>query len=213
MTPMNRKPPGLQNATHEADSMSVQTCEVPSTSVLDRQWVESAFFRDAYRVPLSYATPTQSAPGGPDVIDVFFAVFGHHPMGMKRLLIGRNWLAAKCGLAVPLTSAILTPQREASYTVGDTIGPWPIFSLTPRELVAGRNNTHLDFRLSVLVETTTGANSHSFAVHAATQQSAVISTVCHTHNVFGKLYLLCIIPFHIWGVKLLIARAVSAGRL
>lgn len=60
-------------------------------------------------------------------------------------LIARNRLAALCGLEVPTASEILNPLKMSSYDVGGKIGPWPIFSLTESELVAGRNNKHLDF--------------------------------------------------------------------
>jgi hypothetical protein len=43
--------------------------------------------------------------------------------------------------------------------------------------------------------------------------SVVVSTLCTVHNAFGKLYLFVIIPFHRWGVRRLISRAVIAGRL
>jgi hypothetical protein len=95
----------------------------------------------------------------------------------------------------------MNPQIKRCYKVGDKIGPWPIFGLTEDELVAGRDNKHLDFRLSVLRETNGGS------------ESAVISTVCTTHNAFGKLYLFFIVPFHKWGVQRLISRAMAAGRL
>ena len=95
----------------------------------------------------------------------------------------------------------MKPEAKDSYTVGDKIGPWPIFSLAQSELVAGRDNKHLDFRLSVLKE----ANGETM--------STVISTVCTTHNAFGKIYLFFIIPFHKWGVRRLMSRAIAAGRL
>ena len=43
--------------------------------------------------------------------------------------------------------------------------------------------------------------------------TTVVSTVCTTHNAFGKLYLLLVIPFHKWGVQRLMAHAVARGRL
>jgi hypothetical protein len=85
--------------------------------------------------------------------------------------------------------------------VGDKIGVWPIFALTETELVAGRDNKHLDFRVSVLKETDGGT------------ASVVVSTLCTVHNAFGKLYLFVIIPFHKWGVRRLMRRAIMAGRL
>ena len=168
-------------------------CEVPEASALDRRVVAESCFRDAYRAPLG--KPEAS------VVDIFFAVFGHHPGWMKRLLILRNRFAAAAGLETPRDAEILHPQRRPHYAVGDKIGPWPIFGLTATELIAGRDNKHLDFRLSVLREP------------AGSPPSAVISTVCTTHNRFGRVYLRCVIPFHRWGVQTLISRALAAGRL
>jgi hypothetical protein len=173
--------------------MQIEECDVPRLSVLDRRLVEAAFFRDSYRTPL---IRTQAS-----VVEIFFAVFGHHRLWMKTILMVRNRLASLCGLDVATDSEIMKPEVKRSYNVGDKVGPWPVFSLTQSELVAGRDNTHLDFRLSVLKEENGEA------------MSAVISTVCTTHNAFGKLYLLFIIPFHKWGVRRLISRAAAAGRL
>jgi Protein of unknown function (DUF2867) len=173
--------------------MTIEECDVPDLSVLDRRVVEAAYFRDSYRVPLARKQAS--------VVDVFFGVFGHHPLWMKHILITRNRMALFCGLDAPTAGEIMNPQVKSSYSVGEKIGPWPIFFLTGSELVAGRDNKHLDFRLSVLKEGSGEA------------VSAVISTVCTTHNAFGRLYLFFIIPFHKWGVKRLIGRAVSTGRL
>jgi hypothetical protein len=173
--------------------MSIVACEVPTLSVLDRRLVDGAFFHDSYRAPLSRARD--------DVVEVFFAVFGHHPTWMKIVLVLRNRLASCFGLEVSTAAEIMRPQAKSSYQVGEKIGPWPIFHLTETELVAGRNNKHLDFRLSVLKE----ADGESF--------NAIVSTVCTTHNAFGKIYLVLIIPFHKWGVRRLMSRAVAEGRL
>lgn len=173
--------------------MPIEECNVPLCSVLDRRLVDAAFFRDSYRTPLTH--PQAS------VVEIFFGVFGHHPLWLKRVLIVRNRVASFCGLDAATVSEIMKPEVKRSYIVGDKIGPWPIFSLTQSELVAGRDNKHLDFRLSVLKE------KNGEAV------SAIISTVCTTHNTFGRLYLFFVIPFHKWGVRRLMSRAVAAGRL
>jgi hypothetical protein len=43
--------------------------------------------------------------------------------------------------------------------------------------------------------------------------SVIVSTICTVHNVFGKIYLFFIIPFHRAGVRSLISNAVAAKRL
>ncbi|MEQ1516900.1 MAG: DUF2867 domain-containing protein, partial [Usitatibacteraceae bacterium] len=110
-------------------------------------------------------------------------------------------IALAFGLDAPTAAEIMKQEVRPAYEIGDKIGPWPIFEISGNELVAGRNNKHLDFRLSVLRE------PHGAATHT------VISTICHVHNVYGKIYLWFIVPFHKWGVKQLIARAIAAGRI
>ena len=173
--------------------MAIVECEVPVASVLDRQLVDAAYFRDAYRAHMCRPNAT--------VVEIFFAVFSHHPAWIKWALRIRNRIASACGLDAPTADEIMNQQMRPAYEVGDKIGPWPIFALSPNELVAGRNNKHLDFRLSVLRE------PHGAAA------STVISTICTVHNVYGKIYLFFIVPFHKWGVKQLIARAIASGRL
>jgi hypothetical protein len=160
---------------------------------MERRWVDRAYFRDSYRFPIR--------SGGVTPIGIFHAVLAHHPWWIKAVLIIRNCIATLCGLAAPTMSAVLRPSVNESYRVGETIGVWPIFALTEVELVAGRDNTHLDFRLSVLKETGDSA------------PSAVISTVCVVHNWFGRVYLFFVAPFHKWGLRWLISNAMAAGRL
>lgn len=173
--------------------MSIIACEVPTLSVLDRRLIEEAFFHDAYRAPLSRPRA--------GVVEVFFAIFGHHPMWMKVVLVLRNWMASCFGLEVPTAAEIMRPQMKARYHVGEKVGPWPIFHLSEIELIAGRNNKHLDFRLSVLKET------------SGVISTAVVSTICTSHNAFGKAYLILVVPFHKWGVQRLMSQALAQGRL
>lgn len=173
--------------------MHVTPCDVPSASVLSRDLIDRADFCDSYKAPLSDEKLT--------LVDIFFGIFGHRPGWMKLLLIARNKGASLVGLEAPKASDVLNLQRKDRYAVGEKIGNWPIFALEENELVAGRNNKHMDFRLS-LIKARDGGNT-----------SVIVSTICTVHNVFGKCYLLCIVPFHKRGVRMLITNAVKAKRL
>jgi Protein of unknown function (DUF2867) len=174
-------------------AMSVEECAFPQHSAIDRQMVDAAYFRDSYRTPLRTADSSMAA--------IFFDLFGHNPGWVKALLLARNRIAAGFGLDVPKAADIQHPTQKAHYAVGDLIGPWPIFCLTEHELIAGRDNKHLDFRLSLLREQRGG------------ETSLIVSTVCDVHNMSGKIYLFFIVPFHKWGVKNIISKAAQAGRL
>jgi Protein of unknown function (DUF2867) len=173
--------------------MLVAPCPLPVNTALERKFVEGAFFTDSHRVALMH--------GDPSVVDIFFAVFGHHPAPLKAILLLRHRVGAWFGLNAATSAEILSPTRAASYRVGQNIGPWLIYFLGENELVAGRDNSHLDFRLSVLKHRT---GSTAFAI---------VSTVCRTQNWFGRVYLRLIARFHKWGVQRLLSRAARAGRL
>ncbi|MCJ0763974.1 DUF2867 domain-containing protein [Variovorax terrae] len=160
---------------------------------MDRRWVGAAYFRDSYRAPMH-----RSDAGA---VDLFLGIFAHRPTWIRVILMIRNAAASLCGLDAPTAAEVMNPVFKARYAVGDRIGAWPIFALTDNELVAGRDNRHLDFRVSVLRMVDGGT------------ASVVVSTVCVVHNTFGKVYLFCIVPFHSWGVRRLISNAVTSGRL
>jgi hypothetical protein len=173
--------------------MSVIECDVPAASALDRGLVANCDFHDSYRVPLSHP--------GLGMADIFFAVFGHTPFWMKAMLVVRNALARLAGLEAPTVTEIMKPQVRDTYRAGDKIGPWPVFFVGENEIIAGRDNRHMDFRLSVL------------KVADGAAASVVVSTICSVHNLFGTIYLALIVPFHRSGVQALLSRAVKAGRL
>ena len=120
---------------------------------------------------------------------------------MNLLLIARNKVAGFAGLETPTTSEILNIEKRDRYIVGQKIGPWPIFFLGPDELVAGRDNKHMDFRLSIM------------KARDGNSPSVVVSTLCMVHNRFGRYYLASITPFHKFGLRKLMASALAAGRL
>jgi hypothetical protein len=173
--------------------MSVVECDVPRHSALGKDLIERADFRDAYCAPLS-----RSDLG---VVEIFFAIFARRPGWMNLMLIARNKAAALAGLEVPTTAEIMNMEKKHSYFVGEKIGPWPIFFLGSDELVAGRDNKHMDFRLSIM------------KVHEGMTPSVVVSTLCMVHNKLGQYYLSSIIPFHKFGLRRLMTSALAGERL
>jgi len=172
--------------------MSVVECDVPRHSALGKDLIERADFRDAYRAPLSRSDRS--------VVEIFFAIFAQRPGWMKLMLIARNKAAALAGREVPRKSEIMNMEQRDRYFIGEKIGPWPIFFLSSDELVAGRDNKHMDFRLSIMKVHDDGP-------------SVVVSTLCMVHNKFGQYYLSSITPFHKFGLRRLMASALAAHRL
>lgn len=173
--------------------MNVVECSVPADSALGASIVRRADFRDAYRVPLRQPNLGMA--------EIFAGIFAHRPAWMTAALIVRNKLAALAGLEVPTTQEITQFKPRDYYAVGEKIGPWPIFFFSANELVAGRNNKHMDFRVSLM------------KVSDRSGPGVVLSTICTVHNTFGRVYLSSVIPVHKYGVRTLMTNAVAAQRI
>lgn len=100
-------------------------------------------------------------------------MMGRSPRWVDALVKLRNLLVAPFGLK---TSA----PREAS----DVIGLFPVLSQTPDRLIAGFDDSHLDFRVVVDV------------VRSGNGQNVTATTLVLTHNWLGRIYLATILPFH-----------------
>ena len=76
---------------------------------------------------------------------------------------------------------------------------FPCLSRTPERVVMGLNDSHLDFRLTV----------DAIALHGQTQRFTA-TTVVKPHNLFGRMYLATIMPFHKMIVPAMLARVQRA---
>lgn len=76
----------------------------------------------------------------------------------------------------------------------DKIGPFPVVLETGDELVAGFDDRHLDFRISIM----------------ARRGEVSMATWVHTHNLGGRCYLRAILPFHVVIVRNALERVAAA---
>jgi hypothetical protein len=92
--------------------MVVTRCDLPTDTAIDPELIRYAFFTDSYRVRLRRANAS--------VVDIFFAVFGHHPAWLKAVLLARHRVGALIGLRAARTSQILNPSVSpfAAHTIG-----------------------------------------------------------------------------------------------
>lgn len=109
----------------------------------------------------------------------------HGPRWIDTLLRLRNILVTPFGLKT---------SGEGEPAPGGLIGLFPVLSETPERLVAGFDDSHLDFRIVVDV---TGA---------AASRRVTSTTLVRTHNLLGRTYLTLIMPFH-----KLVARSMMRG--
>lgn len=144
--------------------MSVQ--EVPPAVDTDAL-LAGAQFVDAFRVEV--------AKHDLDARSAAERMMAHQPRWAEALLKLRNMLVAPFGLKTSGASA--AAPREM-------IGIFPILSQTPDRLIAGFNDSHLDFRVVVDVAA------------SGTARSVTLTTLVLTHNRLGRTYLAVIKPFH-----------------
>jgi Protein of unknown function (DUF2867) len=88
-----------------------------------------------------------------------------------------------------LRDTLVTPfglktSDSDNRTSSDVIGIFPVLSQSPARLVAGFDDSHLDFRVVVDVAT------------AGPGQQVTATTLVLTHNWLGRIYLAIILPFH-----------------
>jgi hypothetical protein len=126
-----------------------------------------AQFADAFRVEV-----TDSAL---DARHAAERMMGRQPRWAEALVKLRNMLVAPLGLK---TSGEGAPAPRGMIVI------FPVLSETPDRLIAGFNDSHLDFRVVVDVTTPEGV------------RQVTLTTLVKTHNWFGRTYLAVIMPFH-----------------
>ncbi|WP_299295194.1 DUF2867 domain-containing protein [uncultured Tateyamaria sp.] len=147
----------------------VSACNLSPKSALQTRVVRGDFL-DCYCVS-STASPRTAA----EIITAF-------PGWAQALVRLRALVTAPFGLS------------QDGPNAADKLGPFPVESETGTELIAGFNDKHLDFRVSVRSED--GVVS--------------LATWVHPHNVGGRIYLAAIMPFHILIARDALARVARA---
>jgi len=144
--------------------------ELPSQSLLcDR--VKPTDFVDCYCVE-SDLSPRNAA----EIITSF-------PVWARFLLIIRRLVTAPFGLS------------NDGPTASDKVGIFPVETESDNELIAGFNDKHLNFRVSVISQ----------------EGRVFLATWVRTNNIGGQIYLKMILPFHVLISRNALARVRAAS--
>jgi hypothetical protein len=162
----------------------------PGSAFLD---VGGSYYWDSFEAPLLHPELAMH--------EIYLALFAHHPRWAKALLIVRGWIVAPLGLRASKAADFDDIKIKPAYEVGDKIARFTLLAQSDTEIVAGGDDRHLDFRVSVRKLVDGGACR------------VALSTMVRPHNLFGRAYLFAILPFHRLGVRTLLSNAVKAGRL
>jgi hypothetical protein len=133
--------------------------------------------------------------------EIYLGIFAHAPRYFKRLLLLRAKIVRVLGLTGHTAAQLYNIEIKKKYEVGEKIALFTLFSQSENEIIAGGNDKHMDFRVSVL------------RVTGADKNKVVLTTVVNTHNLLGRVYMSLIAPLHRFGVKTIMSNAVAAKRI
>lgn len=150
---------------------------VPEDLALPHSALPDADWADRYVV----LSPERGMPA----IRAARLALGQSPAWVRGLLMLRNRIVAPFGL------------KAAEMKLGEagSVGAFPVVSARDDQVVLGFDDRHLDFRIVVDVAPA-GADGSRIAV----------TTLVDRHNLFGRLYILGVTPFHRLIVRTTLAR-------
>ncbi|TBN19986.1 DUF2867 domain-containing protein [Agrobacterium cavarae] len=108
----------------------------------------------------------------PHSLDVARRLLDHPPAWISGLMALRNTIVAVFGL------------KTVALAAGESAGGFPVISSSPERTVLGFDDRHLDFRIVVDLEERTGGTL------------VRVTTLVRRKNLFGRMYLLAVGPFH-----------------
>lgn len=174
--------------------MPVQSARATAVALPAQSGVANAYpsvhLADAFAIGLPIGSTTN-----PEVLARF--ILAHQPAWIGFLIRVRDLIVAVFGLKTATGLATLSQDGRAGR-----VGIFKIYSSTGQELVAGEDDKHLDFRVSFLCSSASGADPGA---------RLTVATVVHCHNLLGRTYLFVIAPFHRMVVKASLGRAARVG--
>ncbi|MBV6322283.1 DUF2867 domain-containing protein [Duganella violaceipulchra] len=162
---------------------------LPAQSGITRLY-PSVNLADAFAIGLP-----SGASDDPDLLARF--IFANQPAWIGKLTSLRDVIVARFGLKTARHLATLAHVAKA-----ERLGIFKVYSTSETEVVVGEDDTHLDFRLSILC---------SAGPEPDSGRALTLSTVVHCHNRLGRVYIFCIAPFHRMVVKASLRRAARIG--
>lgn len=145
----------------------------PAISVI-RDWYPGASLADSFAVALPPQAPA-------DIDTLATLLFADPPLWFTILLAIRDRVVTLFGV-----------KASHALAAADHIAFFPVLSRSRDEITIGVDDSHLDFRGSVLLR--------------RPERLLVLTTAVRCHNLLGRAYLAVILPFHILVAKSLLRR-------
>lgn len=153
-------------------------CQVPVASLIHPQ-VANASFVDSRQARM--------VDSGRCAMAYFLQLMKGMPGWIDNLMALRNRTVQAFGLKdLGRLTAVDRQRAPDSYQPGERVGIFTLIRNTPDEVLLVDRDKHLDVYISLLCQPGKADNCHT----------VVVSTVVHTHNLFGRLYMVPVAPFH-----------------
>jgi hypothetical protein len=152
--------------------MNITTTAVPPHTQIAGK-LRGADFHDCYETDL--------APTALTALELYLRVVATTPGWVNTAMALRNRIVQLAGLKnLGLLSDIDQSKPASAYNVGDRVGIFTIAYLSEQEIILGDSHKHLNVNLSV----------------CKLPGKVAVSTVVHTKNALGRLYMLFVAPAH-----------------
>jgi hypothetical protein len=153
----------------------VNKIDIPIDSEISKN-LGGAHYFDSHQVPTEY--------NGRSSLQIWLDHISKTPGWINLLMAARNKIVSTLGLKdLGQLGAIDIHKPTQNYRIGDRIGIFTLLSITDKEVILGDSDKHLDVKISVYKDNNIN-------------ESIVISTVVHNHNIVGKIYMLFVTPVH-----------------
>lgn len=158
----------------------------PEGSIIASQFLGEIDYVDSFQVIV---------PDKNESVDyITTCIFSALPDWGEMLMALRNTIVKPFGLEVSSERPERLNDPNVQYEIGDKAVLFPVVDRNDSEIVMGKDDTHLDFKCSVLAEKTENERC-----------TVSLTTIVSFHNRFGRLYFSLIKPFH----KLLIKQCLK----
>lgn len=152
--------------------MQVIKTGIPNSS-LYAEYIDSVDYFDAFKMDLKDETLSAEL--------IYKGMFSTVPEWVEYLMKIRNKVVSLFGLKS------VKGDSDLEFKVGNRAGMFHIYFISENEVIAGEDDRHLNFRVSVLKGS----------------KKVTVTTLVKYHNWFGKFYMTLIKPFHRWIVQIM----------
>lgn len=160
--------------------MKIVKTKIPESSILYPD-------QNQYNYIDSYEGAVKDEKNTIGINDVAKAFLKPGPKWVDTLFTLRNKIVSLFGLKTPNERMDAKRMDSFKFEPGERVGLFKVFSRTTNELVMGEDDNHLNFRVSLLLETPENDNS---------TKTITVTTLVIYNNWFGRLYFFPVKPFH-----------------